>query len=94
MVSSADPVATPSPASAPEGHGSFPGWWVVTGCFVVLAVSSGLGFYGLAVYLNAFSGERGLPLSSISPATTVFFVVGGVAGVAVARVIADTTCGS
>ena len=76
------------PAAAAEGHGSFPGWWVVTGCFVVLAVSSGLGFYGLAVYLNAFSNERGWPLSSISLATTLFFVVGGVAGVAVARVIA------
>jgi MFS family permease len=84
MGSSADPVA----ASAIERDGSFPGWWVVAGCFVVLAVSSGLGFYGLAVYLNAFSNEKGWPLSSISLATTVFFVVGGVAGVVVARVIA------
>jgi MFS family permease len=61
---------------------------VVTGCFTVLAVSSGLGFYGLAVYLNAFSKERDWPLSTISLATTVFFVVGGVVGVWVARWIA------
>ena len=81
--------------AAPEGldvhagaHGRFPGWWVVGGCFTVLAVSSGLGFYGLAVYLNALSKERDWPLSTISLATTVFFVVGGVVGVWVARWIA------
>jgi MFS family permease len=68
--------------------GKFPGWWVVTGCFVVLTTSSGLGFYGLAVYLNAFSNEKGWPLSTISLATTLFFVVGGVMGVVVARWIA------
>jgi MFS family permease len=69
-------------------HGRFPGWWVVGGCFTVLTVSSGLGFYGLAVYLNAFSKEREWPLGTISLATTVFFVVGGVVGVWVARWIA------
>ncbi len=51
-------------------------------------VSSGLGFYGLAVYLNAFSKEKDWPLSTISLATTVFFIVGGVLGVTVARWIA------
>jgi MFS family permease len=69
-------------------HGAFPGWRVVAGCFVVLTVSSGLGFYGLAVYLNAFSKEQGWPLGAISLATTVFFVVGGVVGVWTARAIA------
>ncbi len=71
-----------------EAHGSFPGWRVVAGCFVVLTVSSGLGFYGLAVYLNAFSNEKGWPLGVISLATTVFFVVGGFTGVWAARAIA------
>ena len=68
--------------------GRFPGWWVVVGCFVVLMVNSGLAFYGLAVYLNAFSNERGWSLGSISFGVTVFFVVGGVAGLWVARLIA------
>jgi MFS family permease len=86
MASSTDPVSPTS--SEPVDSGSFPGWRVVAGCFVVLTVSSGLGFYGLAVYLNAFSKEQGWPLSSISLATTVFFIVGGIAGVVVARVIA------
>jgi MFS family permease len=71
-----------------EHHGTFPGWRVVAGCFVVLTTVSGLGFYGLAVYLNAFSKEKGWALGTISLATTVFFVVGGLMGVWVARLIA------
>ncbi len=66
----------------------FPGPRVVAGCFIVLTVTSGLGFYGLAVYLNAFSRERGWPVASISLATTLFFVVSGVIGLVVARIIA------
>jgi len=68
--------------------GRFPGRRVVAGCFIILATGSGLSFYGLAVYLNAFSREQGWSLASISLATTVFFVVGGVVGVFVARLIA------
>jgi MFS family permease len=66
----------------------FPGPRVVTGCFIVLMVSSGLGFYGLAVYLNAFNREKGWAVTSIALATTVYFIVGGAAGLYVARVIA------
>ena len=71
-----------------ERADKFPGRRVVTGCFIVLTVSSGLGFYGLAVYLNAFSRERGWPVASISLATTLYFVVGGITGLFVARLIA------
>ncbi len=67
----------------------FLGWRVVTGCFIVLTTSSGLGFYGLAVYLNALSNERGWDVSSISLATTWFFFVGGFVGVWAARLIAN-----
>ncbi len=87
MTSSTEPAAE-SVVAATEGDDTFPGWWVVAGCFIVLTTSSGLGFYGLAVYLNAFSNEKGWPLSTISLATTMFFVVGGVMGVVVARWIA------
>lgn len=66
----------------------FPGWRVVAGGFVVLATSSGLGFYGLAVYLNAFSRERDWGVASISLATTVFFVVSGACGLLIARLVA------
>jgi MFS family permease len=66
----------------------FPGWRVVTGCFIVLSTSSGLGFYGLAVYLNAFSRERGWEVASVSLATTLFFLVGGFVGLWTARLVA------
>src|SRR5215204_4985118 len=71
-----------------RGVDRFPGRRVVTGCFIVLMVSSGLGFYGLAVYLNAFSKEKGWPVASISLATTLYFIVGGIVGLLVARIIA------
>ena len=38
----------------------FQGWRVVAGAFVVLFVSSGLGFYALAVYLDALTDDGGL----------------------------------
>jgi MFS family permease len=66
----------------------FPGGWVLGACFVLLTISSGLGFYGLAVYLQAFSRELGWSVSSISLATTFFFLVGGVSGIPIAKFIA------
>ena len=68
--------------------GRFPGWRVVSGCFVVLLINAGLAFYGLAVYLNAFSNEQGWALGSISFAVTIFFVIGGLVGLWVAKLIA------
>ena len=67
---------------------TFPGWWVVTGCFFMLFIGSALGFYGMSVYLNAFSKEQGWNISSLSIATTFFFLVGGVWNMVVARQIA------
>ena len=66
----------------------FPGWRVVAGAFIILMTSAGLGFYGLAVYLNAFSRERGWDVAAVSLATTVFFFVSGAFGLVVARLIA------
>jgi MFS family permease len=66
----------------------FPGNRVIAGCFIVLTTSSGLGFYGLAVYLNAFSRERGWEVASVSLATTLFFFVSGLVGLVIAPVIA------
>lgn len=66
----------------------FPGWQVVGACFVLLSMSSGVGFYGLAVYLNAFSNEFGWTVSSISLATTFFFLVSGLSGLWIAKFIA------
>ncbi|MEO0492748.1 MAG: MFS transporter [Actinomycetota bacterium] len=65
----------------------FPGWWVVTAVFIILSTTSGLIFYGLAVYLDALTDEQSFSTTSVSLATSVFFVVGGVAGRIIAPVI-------
>jgi len=63
------------------------GWWIVAGLFVVLTVSSGFGFYNLSVYMSVIAGTRGFAISQVSVAVSLFFVVGGVAGMVVARLL-------
>ncbi|WP_040492178.1 MFS transporter [Ilumatobacter nonamiensis] len=84
MRSSTDVGGSTTP-TVPERK--FPGWRVVAGCFSVLLINSGLAFYGLSVYLNAFSKEQDWPLGSISFAVTIFFVIGGLFGLVAARLI-------
>jgi MFS family permease len=66
----------------------FRGWWVVTGVFVMLLVTAGIGFYGLAVYLRALVQEQGFSVGAVSGATAVFFLVSGVVGLPVASYMA------
>ena len=63
------------------------GWYVVAGLFLVLTVSSGLGFYNLSVYMNVLAAEKGFSVSSLSVAVSIFFIVGGVAGMWVAALL-------
>ncbi|MDQ3385066.1 MAG: MFS transporter [Actinomycetota bacterium] len=56
--------------------------------FVMLMTSSGLGFYALTLYLRTLTEVRGFSVSSVSGATAVFFVMSGIVGVGVGRVIA------
>jgi len=79
------PTVPPIHDRAFVGSGRFPGWRVVGAGLAVLTMSSGVGFYGIAVYLGAFSREFGWTVSSMSLATTVFFAVAGVAGLWVAK---------
>lgn len=65
----------------------FPGWVVVGATFLLLWCSSGLGFYGLAIYLRALVDERGFSTTSVSLGTSLFFIVGGIAGRVMARLI-------
>lgn len=83
-----EPMLTADTRVYLAGRNKFPGWWVVTGCFLMLCIGSALGFYGMGVYLNAFSKEQGWNISSLSVATTFFFLVGGVWNMVVARQIA------
>jgi MFS family permease len=63
------------------------GWWIVAGVFLVLTVSSGFGFYNLSVYINVLAAARGFSVAEVSLAVSLFFVIGGVAGMLVARLI-------
>lgn len=63
------------------------GWYVVAGLFVVLTISSGLGFYNLSVYMNVLASEKGFSVSLLSIAVSIFFIVGGVAGMWVAALL-------
>ena len=62
-------------------------WWLVAGVFLVLAISSGFGFYNLSVYMNALAAERGLEVAALSSAIAVLFLSGGVGGIVVGRLI-------
>lgn len=63
------------------------GWWIVIGMFCVLTVSSGFGFYNLSVYLNVLVRDTGFSVSSVSFAITLFFLIGGVGGIVIARLM-------
>ncbi len=73
--------------SAAAGTRFFAGWIVVGAAFVVLMTNAGLAFYGLAVYLEALTREQGFTTGSVSAATSLFFVVSGLVGRSVARII-------
>ena len=63
----------------------FDGWRVVSAVFLLFVTSAGLGFYGLAVYLDAITDEQGFSTSSVSLATSMFFLVAAVVGRLIAR---------
>ena len=62
-------------------------WWLIAGVFVVLSMSSGFGFHNLSVYMNALVAERSFSVADVSTAVALLFVVSGVAGVVVGRLI-------
>ncbi len=65
----------------------FYGWRVVGVVFVMLMISSGLGFYNLSVIINALSSEGRFAVNMVSNATSLFFLVVAVSGLAVGRLI-------
>ena len=65
----------------------FDGWRVVASVFILLVVNAGIGFYGLAIYLDAITDEQGFSTGSVSFATSLYFVVSAIAGRMIAPVI-------
>jgi predicted MFS family arabinose efflux permease len=76
-----------SPTSAIPTAADRQGWRVIAGLFVVLTISSGFGFYNMSVYMNVLSETRNFSVTSLSGAVSAFFVVGGIAGIGVARLL-------
>ena len=63
------------------------GWRIVAAVFVLLTISSGLGFYNMSVYVVELSRALDVAVADISVAVSLFFVAGGVGGVLLARLI-------
>ena len=55
-------------------------WWIVVGTAVLMFVTIGVGYYGLAVFLRPLQEENGWSNATVSGATGLFFVLGGIAG--------------
>tara|TARA_B110000305_G_scaffold242198_1_gene321070 strand:+ start:1871 stop:3094 length:1224 start_codon:yes stop_codon:yes gene_type:complete len=65
----------------------FYGWRLVAGLFVILAFSSGLGFYNHAVFIQALAASGRYSIEAASSAVSVFFLVSGVAGLGIAPLL-------
>ncbi|CEJ15702.1 Major Facilitator Superfamily protein [bacterium YEK0313] len=62
--------------TARTADGPFFGWRVVAGAFVLAVFGWGLGFYGPPVFLHAVREARGWPLTLVSTAVTLHFLIG------------------
>lgn len=58
--------------------GTFHGWRVVGGAFVLAVFGWGFGFYGPPVFLHAVREARGWPVALVSVAVTLHFLAGAV----------------
>ncbi len=70
------------PATGPR---LFYGWILVGAVFVILIVSSGLGFYNASVILAAATTELDASVGAVSGATGLFFAVSGLTGFAFSK---------
>jgi MFS family permease len=65
----------------------FYGWWVVLACTVMMYVTVGVGYYGLAVFLRPLQAEHGWSNGIVSGATGLYFAISGVASLLAGPVI-------
>ena len=75
----APPVRRLPPAARVLPKGVFYGWWVALACMVMMYVTVGVGYYGLAVFLGPLQDEHGWSNSVVSGATGLYFAASGVA---------------
>ncbi len=63
------------------------GWFVAAGCCVLSFAVVGVGFYGMVVLLDALVQELGWSRESVSAATSLYWIVTGLAGLAIGRAV-------
>ncbi len=66
---------------------SFYGWRIVGAVFVMLMVSSGLGFYNLSVFIEALSRDGQFSVAMASNAASLFFLIGAGSGLVIGKLI-------
>jgi len=65
----------------------FYGWWVALGACLISFTCAGVAFYCQGVLLDALCHLRDWPRAAVAGATSAYFIVTGVAGLAIGRVI-------
>lgn len=73
------PTPRPPPAARFLPKRIFYGWWVVLACTLMMYVTVGVGYYGLAVFLRPLQKEHGWSNGVVSGATGLYFVMSGLA---------------
>ncbi len=63
----------------------FYGWWVAVGCSLLSLLVVGTGFYGMVILLDALVTDRGWSRASVSAATSAYWVITGLVGLAIGR---------
>jgi len=63
-----------------RGRRVFYGLWVVAGCFVLLFLFAGAGFYSFSIFIKPLESEFGWSRSAISLAMSIYMLVHGIAG--------------
>jgi sugar phosphate permease len=63
-----------------DGRGIFYGMWITAGCFVLLFLFAGAGFYSFSIFIEPLESEFGWSRSAISLAMSIYMILHGVAG--------------
>jgi MFS family permease len=75
----------PLPALQRLAPGRYYGWFIAVGLAAMSSVVVGIGFYGMAVFLDALASAGRLTRAQASLATTLYFVATGVGGWLIGR---------
>ena len=67
-------------AQTDRGGGAFYGVWIVAGCFVLLFLFAGAGFYSFSIFIKPLEDDFGWSRSAISLAMSIYMILHGIAG--------------